>query len=287
MGRNWALGELRTKSRAANAAEADKQKALAALSAAVANDKVWQIRRDAINALAPAGPQGPAAILASIAGSLPKPNFSPETINLLVAATKDSRANVRAAAIAQLGRLRDAKYADTFAAALNDRSYTVIDAAANALGATKTPQAFDQISRLLDQNSWRDRVRIAALNGLAVTGDKRAAELGFKYTDKTYAPNIRTSALGVLAEAGKGDERVFPLLFESFKKSLESNDFNGVFGGFTSFIKLGDPRGQQAFDLAKEKFKTQAGLLGFISQLEGAFKQVSGGAAKAPAANPQ
>lgn len=287
MGRMWALGELRTKSRAAGASEADKQKALAAFSAAIAGDKVWQIRRDAINALAPAGPQGPAAILASISGNLPKPNFSPETINLLLTATKDQRANVRQAAISQLGRLRDAKYADTFAAALNDRSYSVIDAAANALGATKTPQAYDQIARLLDQNSWRDRVRIAALNGLSATGDKRAMETGFKYTDKANPANIRTAALGVLAETGKGDERVFPLLFESFKRSLESSDFNGIFSGFTSFIKLGDPRGQQAFDLAKEKFKTQAGLLNFISQLEGAFKQVSGGATKTPAANPQ
>lgn len=273
MGRNWALGELRIKMRAADGAEADKQKALAALSGAVASDKVWQIRRDAISALAPTGPQGPAALLASISGNLPKPNFSPETVNLLIAATKDGRANVRAAAISQLGRLRDAKFADTFAAALNDQSYSVIDAAASALGATKTPQAYDQIARLLDQNSWRDRVRIAGLNGLAATGDKRAMEVGLKYADKSQPSNVRTAALGVLAEAGKGDARVFPLLFESFKKSLESNDFNAIFSGFTSFIKLGDARGQQAFDLAKEKFKTQPGLLGFINQLETAFKQ--------------
>ena len=160
-------------------------------------------------------------------------------------------------------------------------------AAANALGATKTPTAYDQISPLLDQSSWRDRVRIAGLNGLAATGDKRAMEVGLKYTDKSQPSNVRTSALGVLAEAGKGDARVFPLLFDSFKKSLESNDFNGIFGGFTGFIKLGDPRGQQAFDLAKEKFKTQAGLLGFINQLEAAFKQTTGGAAKPAAANSQ
>jgi aminopeptidase N len=283
----WALGELRTKSRAANAAEVDKQKALTAFHSSIASDKVWQIRRDAINALAAPGPQGAAAILASMAGNLPKPNFSPETINLLLAAAKDQRANVRAAAISQLGRLRDAKYADTFAAALNDRSFTVIDAAANALGATKTPAAYDQLSKLLDQNSWRDRVRIAALNGLTGTGDKRAMEIGFRYNDKSFAPNVRTAALGVLAETGKGDQRIFPLVFESFKKSLESNDFNGIFTRLVSLIKLGDPRGQEAFDLAKEKFKTNQGLMGFISQLEGAFKQATGGSAKAPAANPQ
>jgi aminopeptidase N len=276
IGRMWALGELRSKMRAADAAAADKQKALAALRAAAASDKVWQIRRDAVNALAPPAPQGPGAILASLSGNIPKPNFSPETVNVLLAATKDQRANVRAAAVSQLGRLRDAKYSDTFAVALSDQSYSVIDAAANALGATKTGQAYEQITRLLDQNSWRDRVRAAALNGLAATGDKRAMEVGFKFADKANRANIRTAALGILAETGKGDERVFPLLLESFKKSLEGNDFNGIFSGFTGFIKLGDPRGQQAFDLAKEKFKTQTGLLGFITQLEGAFKQATG-----------
>ena len=287
MGRMWALGELRTKSRAADVSDADKQKALAALSAVIASDKVWQIRRDAVNALAPPAPQGAGAILASINGNMPKPNFSPETTNILLAAAKDQRANVRAAAISQLGRLRDVKYADTFSAALNDRSYSVIEAAANALGATKTPTAYDQISKLLDQNSWRDRVRIAGLNGLAATGDKRAMEIGFKHTDKAFAPNVRTAALGVLAETGKGDERVFPLVFESFKKSLESNDFNGIFSGLVSFIKLGDARAQQAFDLAKDKFKNQAGLMNFVSQFEGAFKQATGGANKTPASNPQ
>ncbi|MDQ4122669.1 MAG: M1 family metallopeptidase [Acidobacteriota bacterium] len=287
MGRMWALSELRGKMNAANAADADKQKALAAFHAAVVSDKVWQVRRDAINALAPPAPQGAAAIFASITGNIAKPNFSPETVSVLLAATKDQRANVRQAAISQLGRLRDAKYADTFASALNDRSYSVIEAAANALGATKTPAAYDQISKLLEQNSWRNRIRIAGLNGLAATGDKRAMEIGFRHTDKSFAPNVRTAALGVLAETGKGDQRVFPLVFENFKKSLDTNDFNGIFSGFVSFIKLDDPRGQQAFDLAKEKFKTQQGLMNFVSQLEGAFKQATGGANKTPAANPQ
>ena len=59
----------------------------------------------------------------------------------------------------------------------------------------------------------------------------------------------------------------------SFKKSLESSDFNGIFNGFVSFIKLGDARGQEAFDLAKTKFKSQQNLLGFVNQLGAAFKQ--------------
>jgi hypothetical protein len=62
-------------------------------------------------------------------------------------------------------------------------------------------------------------------------------------------------------------------LIESFKKALENNDFQSIINGFQSLIRLGDPRGQEAFDLAKEKFKTQQGFLGFITQLEGQFKK--------------
>lgn len=271
MGRWWALNELKNKLRAANTPDADKQKAVSALNQAVTSDRFYLLRRDAVNAVVPPAPQGLGALLGG--NNLPKPNFAPETINALLTATRDEKSNVRAAAVLQLGRLRDAKYADTFATALNDRSYSVIDAAANALGATGTPQAYEQISRLLDQNSWRDRVRVAALNGLAATGDKRAAQLGFKYAGKEYSAELRTAALGVLAETGKGDKRVFPLLLESFKKALDASDFNGIFSGFVSFIKLGDSRGQEAFDLAKTKFKSQQNLLGFVNQLEAAFQQ--------------
>ena len=40
-----------------------------------------------------------------------------------------------------------------------------------------------------------------------------------------------------------------------------------------NFITLADPRGQEAFDLAKEKFKNQQNLLGFVGQIEAQFKK--------------
>jgi hypothetical protein len=104
-------------------------------------------------------------------------------------------------------------------------------------------------------------------------GDKRAIDLGFKFNEKTYPAGVRSAALNVLAASGKGDARIYPLLIANFKTALENNDFQGIFSGFQGFIRLADPRGQEAFDLAKEKFKGQANFLGFINQLETQFKK--------------
>lgn len=190
----------------------------------------------------------------------------------MTAATKDKNSNVRAAAVSGLGFMRDAKYTDTFIAALNDQSYGVIDAAASALARTKNEKSYNSLVKLTETASWKNRIMLAGLQGLAILSDKRAVDLGFKYNDKTYPANVRSAALNVLAASGKGDARIYPLLLDNFKISLENNDFQGIFGGFQGFIRLADPRGQEAFDLAKEKFKGQANFLGFIGQLESQFK---------------
>jgi hypothetical protein len=145
------------------------------------------------------------------------------------------------------------------------------------LGYTKNSKAFDALSKLLAQPSWKGRIQSAGLNGLAALEDKRALDLGFKYAnDKTVSSNVRNTTLTIVASTGKGDARAFPLIFEAFKKSLDSNDFNGLFISVQAFIKLADPRGQQAFDLMKDKFKTQGNVLGFVMFFEAQFKAAIG-----------
>ncbi len=268
LGRVWAMNQLVPRWRNKDTSDGDKRQILAALVQRMTTDPVWMVRRDLIQTVA--APQNPTAVNPAPA------NFDAATIAALNAAAKDANSNVRAAAIAGLGRLQDAKYADTFLAALNDRSYGVIDSAALALARTKDARAYDALAKLVETNSWKDRIRIAGLNGLAALGDKKALDIGFKYKEKTYPAAVQSGALGVLAGAGKGDERVYPLLLENFKKALDNNDFNSIFNGFQAFIRLADPRGQEAFDLAKEKFKTNQNLLGFIGQLETQFKAAIG-----------
>ena len=266
LGRVWAMNQLVPRWKSKDLSDADKAKILAALNQAITSEPVWLVKRDVIQAITlPQGnPNAPNAVAA---------NFDTATIAALTTAAKDANANIRAAAIAGLGLLRDAKYTETFVAALNDRSYGVIDAATIALARTKDARTYDLLAKLVETNSWKDRLRIAGLQGLAVLGDKRALDSGFKYYDKAYSNQVRTNALNVLAATGKGDARVYPLLIENFKKSLANSDFQGIFGGFQSFIRLADPRGQEAFDLAKEKFKERQNFLGFINQLEAQFKK--------------
>jgi aminopeptidase N len=263
LGRVWAMNQLVPRWKGKDASEADKAKILAAMNQAITGETVWQIRRDVIQSVAQPAQGNPNAAV----------NLDTATVAALTTATKDANSNVRAAALNGLGFLRDAKYAPMFTAALNDQSYGVIDAAAAALGRTSDATAYDALVKLTDTASWRDRVRLAGLQGLSFLGDRRAIDLGFKYSEKSYPASVRAAALNVLAASGKGDARVYPLLLESFKKSLENNDFNGIFSGFQSFIRLADPRGQEAFDLAKEKFKNQQNFLGFINQLETQFKK--------------
>jgi aminopeptidase N len=266
LGRVWAMNQLVPRWKSKDASDDDKAKILAALNQAITNEPVWLVRRDVIQALTQ--PQGnPNAANAAAV------SFDPATIAALTNATKDKNSNVRAAAITALGFLRDAKFTETFLAGLSDQSYGVIDAASVALGRTKDAKSFDALVKLVDTTSWKERVRIAGLQGLAALGDPRAVEIGFKYNDKTYSNQVRSNALNVLAASGKWDARVYPLLLENFKKALDNNDFQRIFSSFQGFISLADPRGQEAFDLAKEKFKDRGNFLGFVNQLETQFKK--------------
>ncbi len=267
LGRVWAMKHLanRWKAQETSAANDDKAKILAAFNQTIFKEQFWAIKRDTIE------------IITQAEGN---PNekvskFDAQTVRAFENAAKDTDSRVRAAAISGLGRMRDAKYADLFVAGLNDKSYGVIESSAMALARSKDARAFDSLLKLVETNSWKDRIRLAGLLGLASLGDKRALDLGFKYTDKSYPVAVRSNALGVLASNGKGDARVFPLLFDNFKKGLENNNFQVIFDSFQFFIRLADPRGQEAFDLAKEKFKGRENIIGFINQLETQFKKTT------------
>ncbi|HEX8289164.1 MAG TPA: M1 family aminopeptidase [Pyrinomonadaceae bacterium] len=264
LGRSWAMNQLISRWKATTIEASEKSKILAALNQTIAGDPFSAIRRDAIRAVYSLQgiPQDGSAL-----------NLDAATVNVLKNSLKDEKSQVRAAAIEGLSLLRDPKNADIFLNALNDQSYAVIDAAAIGLARAKDARAYDALAKLAETNSWHDRIRNAGLQGLSLLGDKRAIDLGFKYTDKQYSPLVRSNALSVLAASGKGDARIYPLLIGNFKKALENRQFQAIFNGLQSFIKLADPRGQEAFDLAKEQFKDNANILGFVAQLESQFKK--------------
>ena len=273
LGRRWAMSELAKVAENEQTSATDKSKIMSAMVGSVANDSSWLIRRAAIseihNLLVPQQ-QNPSAQASAV-------KFDDATAQVLQKAVKDEKSMVRADAIALIGASRDAKYAELYLAAINDRSYSVIENAAVALGETKNAKAYDALVKLTDTPSWKGRIAAAGFKGLAALEDKRGLETAFKFAaDKTQPTNVSNAALETIAATGKGDKRAFPLIFESFKKSLDTNNFNGLFTSIQAIIKLADPRGQEAFDLLKEKFKNQANILGFASFLETQFKAALG-----------
>ncbi|MEP7039628.1 MAG: HEAT repeat domain-containing protein, partial [Acidobacteriota bacterium] len=268
IGRRWAIGELSKAAKNAQTSAADKSKILAAFSAKVTSDPSYLIRRAAI-----AEVRG--IVVPRQANPLDesKVTIDDAASQSLIKAAKDENSLVRADAIGLLGTTKDAKYVDLYLSAVNDRSYSVIDNAAEALGYTKNAKAYDALIKLANTPSWKGRIAAAGFKGIGALEDKRGLDLSFKtVADKTQPANVRTAALGVIASAGKGDNRAFPLIFESFKTSLDANDFNGIFGSLQSIVKIADPRGQQAFDLLKAKFKDNQRIMGFANFLETQFK---------------
>jgi aminopeptidase N len=268
LGRRWAMEELEQK--AANAA--DKERIVTAYIAAFAKEKNSDVRRAALSkvnnlSLPQVQPGAP----------LPAVILSEAVTQTLLKALKDENSLIRSDAIELLGATKDTKYADLYLAALNDRSYGVIDSAAEALGATKSPKAFDALLRLTRTASWKGRIESAGFSGLAALADKRGFEESYKFvTNKSNNYNARTAALAVIGATGKGDERAFPVIFEQFKIALDNTDYQGLFNSVGGIVRLADPRGQQAFDMLREKFKGQTNILGYVNVLEAQFKAAIG-----------
>ena len=105
-----------------------------------------------------------------------------------------------------------------------------------------------RIAKLIDQPSWRDTVRASGLNGLAALGDKRALELGFKYSASGNRSEVRSAALTILGTTGKDDPRTLSTLTGALNEAFERRNFQLLFGAGNALVQLGDERGVSAFD---------------------------------------
>ena len=263
LGRRWAMSELVKKAQAA-----DKARIVAALINSAEKDPFWRLRRAALSEISniyspdlPLGQTPPAAKL--------DPNVEQAVVRL----AKDPQPLIRGDAIELLGETQDKKFADIMLPALSDRSYSVIDQASLALGSVKDPRAFDAMAKLTGTHSWKDRIARAGLAGLTELGDKRAFEIGYKMvTDKNLSPLVRSAAAAVVGATGKGDPRAFPLIFESFKKAYDAGNEGGLQNSLEALIHIADPRGQEAFDLLKVKYKDNANAMQAITEYETRFK---------------
>lgn len=269
LGRFYALDQLSRIARDKKTAADQRSLILREIRRTATADGFWRLRRDAVNRLRSIFSPSPS-------GSKPL-TLDEQTTATLIKAAADSKSLVRSAAISLLGATRSPRFATLYRkAVLSDRSYAVIDSASMALARSGDEDAYPILRKLAQTGSWRDRVQIAGLNALAELGDKNALDLGFRIgSDYKRSAGLRTAALGVVAALGKGDPRAFPLVFENYKDALEQNSFGQIFSGLRSLIRIADPRGQEAFDLARSKFKENKSLIRFLDQLESQFKKAA------------
>ena len=267
LGRRWAMSELEKK-----AANGERDRVLAALVTSAEKDPFWRVRRAALS------------VIANIYSPDPRPGqeraafkLDPATEAAVMRLAKDKESLIRADAVELLGETQDKKYADIFYSSLADRSYSVIDKASAALGRAKDPRAFEALAKLVTTPSWKGRIMIAGLNGLAELEDKRGFDIAYKVaTETSLSRDLRTHALDVIGATGKGDPRAFPLVFAEFKKAFDANNTQEMINGINAIMHIADPRGQQAFDMLKERFKGNPNALNFINGLEAQFKAAIG-----------
>lgn len=220
--------------------------------------------------------------LSTLQSILPTP-YNEKTISMLLNIIKSDKPWVKTTALFMLGNSKDQKYEDVYINALKDESDRVINAAAIALGKTKSPIAFDILIRLADKPSWKNQSRISALYGLEQLGDQRAVEFTIKCLKDNRSPrwylatpvwDYPFTAANTLVALGKS-ELGYPIIFERFKESLIDNDVNDIFQNVQLIIILADKRGEEAFELLKEKFKDDAIILNAVAQYETDFTEAT------------
>jgi aminopeptidase N len=273
--RRQALDELAKLGRNEATPAADRAKIIAGLRQTAMGNSYWRLRMFAISQLqsllAPATPTAPAAPAA----------MDDATIAMLLAVIEKDKSWVRMAAINFLGTTRDAKHADLYLRHLGDESDRVINAAAIALGKSKSPRAFDALARLVSKPSWKNQSLMSALVGLRELGDPRGAAIAFQALSdlnllrwRLPTPpvwDLRVFAAETLA-ALEQSENAFPMIIERFRNSMTENDLEGMFYNLVLLNKLADSRGQEAFDSLKAKFKDDANIVQAVNQYESQFK---------------
>lgn len=269
-GKRWALGELVALAKNEQTPASDKAKIYAGFRNVILGKDYWRLRFTALQQL-----QGLLAPNTALPADLDE-----VTRSMLLAVIKRETSWNRAAAIAFLGTARDAQYADLYIQFLNDSSDRVINAAAIALGKSKSPKAFEPLIKLANKPSWKNQSLISTLYGLQALGDPRAYDLAYKALTDLHSPHwtlatpvwdYRITAAATLAALGKS-EAACSFVLESFKKAMAENDLHGIFYNVLLLNTLANPKGLEVFDLLKAKFKDDANMMMTVEQYETQFK---------------
>jgi len=272
LGQRFAMGELTKLAKDQNASPELENIIVSTLRDVTLSDAYWRLRIGSLSQLqsllTPASHKGSIAL-------------DDETIDMLRKLVHDDAAWMRRSAISYLGTTHDEKHAEIYLEALNDESDRVINAAATALGQSKSPLAFDALVKLKDKPSWKSQSLISTLNGLRELGDPRGFDVAMNaLSDKTLprwwlaSPtwDYPIAAIETIVVLNKR-ESAFPILLERFEGSLADDDYNDIFANVLLIAELGDTRGKQVFTSLKSKFQDDENAMEAVKQFEQRFEK--------------
>jgi len=189
---------------------------------------------------------------------------------------------VKAAALSSLGMTNDPKYADLYVSCLADTSDRVVNAAAVALGKTKSPLAFEALVKLKDRPSWKNQSLMHCLAGLAQLGDARVEAIAVAALADNQSPrwflgngwDYPFVAAQTLATLGK-TEKAYPILLERFKLSMQEKNSDDIFHQVLLIVTLGDPHGLEIFAPLKSRYQYDENAMAAIQAFEEQLKAVT------------
>ncbi len=217
-------------------------------------------------------------VLGSLQKIWPLP-YSNTTIAFLKEAIQKEKSWLKSTAITMLGRSNNSEYKNLYINALTDESDRVVNAAAIALGKTKSADALEILLNLENKSSWKNQNRISALNGLQQLGDVKATDYALKCIADNQSPrwylatpvwDYPFAAVNTLVALGKA-ELGYPILFERFKKSLQDNDVNDIFQNVQLINLLSDERAKEIYVLLKQKYQKDAAMIEAITNYENQY----------------
>lgn len=186
---------------------------------------------------------------------------------------------LKGSAINMLGNTKNVTYVDIYQKALNDNSDRVINAAAIALGKTKSIKAKEILIALDKKPSWKNQSRISALNGLEQLGDTSTVDFIIECIKDKQSPrwylatpvwDYPFTAINTLIALGKA-ELAYPILFDRIQKSLLDNDLNDIFQNVQLIELLKLEQSKEVYVLLQQKFKNDPDILETISMYESNF----------------
>jgi len=213
------------------------REAVDALKDAVLHDKFWAVQAEAARAL----------------GSV----RSEAARDALLACLKVRHPKARRGVAAGLGQFRhDEKAAEALARVLRagDASYYVEAAAAQSLGQTRSPKAFDVLTKVaLKKESQSDVIRAGAISGLTELKDERAIPIAIEWTRRGRSNPVRGAAAFALGRLGQLSDRAKDQAYDRLVELLPDEWLRVRMNAVSALAELKDPKAVAELERARTR----------------------------------